>query len=92
MSIQLIDCPACGNKVSTKANACPHCGQPIPTIQSQSPDMITCQSCKKSIPAKNKYCPECGALISGQIPWWIWLLIISLVLKFLAYLIKKGII
>ena len=29
MSIQLIDCPACGNKVSSQAVACPHCGQPI---------------------------------------------------------------
>ena len=32
MSIQLIDCPACGNKVSSQAAACPHCGQPIRLI------------------------------------------------------------
>ena len=32
MSIQLIDCPACGNKVSSQAVACPHCGQPIRLI------------------------------------------------------------
>ena len=29
MSIQLIDCPACGSKISSQAGACPHCGQPI---------------------------------------------------------------
>ena len=29
MSIQLIDCPACGSRVSSQAAACPHCGQPI---------------------------------------------------------------
>ena len=29
MSIQLIDCPACGNKVSPQATACPRCGHPI---------------------------------------------------------------
>ena len=29
MSIQLLDCPACGNKVSSQAAACPHCGQPV---------------------------------------------------------------
>lgn len=32
MSIQLIDCPACGSKVSSQAAACPHCGQPIRPI------------------------------------------------------------
>ena len=25
----LIKCPECGNKVSDKAHACPHCGFPI---------------------------------------------------------------
>ncbi len=29
MPIQLIDCPACGGKVSSQAMACPKCGQPI---------------------------------------------------------------
>ena len=32
MNIQLIDCPACGSKVSSQAAACPHCGQPIRLI------------------------------------------------------------
>jgi len=27
--VLLIDCPACGNKTSTQAAACPKCGQPI---------------------------------------------------------------
>jgi hypothetical protein len=25
----LIDCPECGNRVSSNAPACPHCGNPI---------------------------------------------------------------
>lgn len=29
MNIQLVDCPACGGKVSSQAMACPKCGQPI---------------------------------------------------------------
>lgn len=32
MSIQLIDCPACGSKVSSQAVACPHCGQPLRSV------------------------------------------------------------
>ena len=32
MSLQLIDCPACRNKVSSQAIACPHCGHPIRLI------------------------------------------------------------
>lgn len=36
MTLKLIDCPACGNKVSPLATACPKCGHPIseskPTI------------------------------------------------------------
>ena len=24
----LVDCPECGNKISDKAEACPHCGYP----------------------------------------------------------------
>ena len=29
MDIRLIDCPACGNKVSSQAISCPYCGQPV---------------------------------------------------------------
>ena len=29
MDIQRINCPVCGNKVSSQAAACPHCGQPV---------------------------------------------------------------
>lgn len=29
MSIQLIDCPACGSRVSSQAAACPYCGHPV---------------------------------------------------------------
>lgn len=37
----IIDCPACGGKVSNKAKACPHCGQPIDT-------KIYCPKCGSS--------------------------------------------
>lgn len=37
----IIDCPACGEKVSNKAKACPHCGQPIDT-------KIYCPKCGSS--------------------------------------------
>ncbi len=29
MNVILIDCPVCGHKISSQANACPQCGQPI---------------------------------------------------------------
>lgn len=38
---KIIDCPACGGKVSNKAKACPHCGQPIDT-------KIYCPKCGSS--------------------------------------------
>lgn len=38
---RIIDCPACGEKVSNKAKACPHCGQPIDT-------KIYCPKCGSS--------------------------------------------
>ena len=38
---KIIDCPACGEKVSNKAKACPHCGQPIDT-------KIYCPKCGSS--------------------------------------------
>ncbi len=34
--IQIVVCKACGSKVSSAANFCPHCGQPAP-FQSQTP-------------------------------------------------------
>lgn len=39
--IPLIVCPACQEKVSSMAEACPHCGQPIaPPVSKQSPASI----------------------------------------------------
>lgn len=36
MEIELIDCPACGKRVSSQASSCPQCGQPINTGQSEN--------------------------------------------------------
>ncbi len=34
MMIELIDCPACGKRISSQASSCPNCGQPIrPTLK-----------------------------------------------------------
>lgn len=38
MTISLIDCPACRKKVSSQAETCPNCGQPIrPVLRKNSP-------------------------------------------------------
>ena len=99
MNIQLIDCPACGSKVSSQAAACPHCGQPIrpqaiPVLQASNSKKktISCPSCKNIFPAETKWCPECGRKLSAPIPWFIWVLIIGLILKLIGSLIKEGVI
>ena len=35
--VPMTDCPACGNKVSSQAAACPHCGQPIRPVLKGAP-------------------------------------------------------
>ena len=99
MSIQLIDCPACGSKISSQAGVCPHCGQPIcpqaiPVLQASNSKekTISCPSCKNIFPAETKWCPECGRKLSAPIPWFIWVLIIGLILKLIGSLIKVGVI
>ena len=98
MNIQLIDCPACGNKVSSQAAACPHCGQPIrpqaiPVPQSsKGQKKIFCPGCKNVFSAETKWCPECGRRLSASIPWFIWVLIIGLILKLIGSLMKAGVI
>jgi len=99
MNIQLIDCPACGSKVSSQAAACPHCGQPVrPIPKGNSPQgrqtsgMTNCPHCRKSVPEGTKWCPECGRRLSGPIPWYGWLLFIGVGLKCISDLIKAGVI
>jgi hypothetical protein len=51
----LIDCPACGRKISAEAEACPQCGHPNrPAVPAAGP---TCYAC--SAPATTK-CQSCG--------------------------------
>jgi predicted amidophosphoribosyltransferase len=39
--MSLIDCPECGNKISDKAESCPHCGLPsgffVPRAKGEGP-------------------------------------------------------
>ena len=49
----LIKCSECGQMVSDKASACPHCGCPI-----EKPKM--CPECGQVIADDDSYCPECG--------------------------------
>lgn len=49
-TIALIDCPACGHKVSNQAPACPNCGQPIkppevPRPAATSTSKFCCPKC-----------------------------------------------
>lgn len=49
-NIALIDCPACGHKVSNQAPACPNCGQPIkppevPRPAATSTSKFCCPKC-----------------------------------------------
>lgn len=60
--IHLIDCPACGHKVSNYAHACPNCGHPIadtpqvaaPSTPAPAPAIPTPQSATPR-------CPTCGS-------------------------------
>lgn len=56
----LIECLECGNQVSDRANACPHCGFPINQISSNK---IECPNCGMSIDMDCEECPICGFLI-----------------------------
>ena len=47
----LIKCSECGKEISSKAKACPHCGNPIEEEIKE----------EKKIKEKNITCPECGA-------------------------------
>jgi len=50
----LTSCQECEGKVSTRAQACPHCGSPVtPTTE--------CDECGGGIPIGASACPECGA-------------------------------
>jgi RNA polymerase subunit RPABC4/transcription elongation factor Spt4 len=67
----LVQCPDCGNEVSTRAAACPKCGGPVQAT-AQSPDVQavadtgvaatgakTCPSCRKAVDPRAYKCPYC---------------------------------
>jgi predicted amidophosphoribosyltransferase len=39
MTMSLIPCPACDERVSQQAPTCPHCGHPIATPASEAPPL-----------------------------------------------------
>lgn len=51
----LISCPNCGNEVSDKAEACPHCGFVL-----KEKEKVTCPECGKEVDADALVCPFCG--------------------------------
>lgn len=60
----LIECPECGNQVSDKASACPHCGCPISISNSSQ---IECPNCGMAIDSSCEECPICGYLLKQTV-------------------------
>ena len=59
MNFQLIVCPACKNKISSAASACPHCGHPnISPIQqlARQSGAITEEPAKRKLNVSNGFC------------------------------------
>jgi uncharacterized protein YbaR (Trm112 family) len=64
--MSLISCPECSGKLSTAAEACPHCGHPTDLItrpqrthDKDEDDELVCYACERTATTK---CQECGAL------------------------------
>lgn len=53
INMALIKCTECGEMISDKATACPHCGAPIEK-------MIKCEDCGAEYSADAEMCPNCG--------------------------------
>jgi hypothetical protein len=54
----LIDCPACGRKISVEAEACPQCGHPN-RAAAAAPPGPSCYACSAAATTR---CQSCGAL------------------------------
>lgn len=54
----LIRCSECGQTVSDKARACPHCGAPVER-------KLLCDECGKEIPIGASFCPACGCPVGS---------------------------
>lgn len=60
--IHLIDCPACGHKVSNYAHACPNCGHPIAdTPQVAAPSTPAPAPAIPTPKSATPRCPTCGS-------------------------------
>ena len=55
--MSLIPCPECGREVSTKAEACPHCGCPIHP-STPAPTGPKCYACSATATTKCQRCNE----------------------------------
>lgn len=60
----LIECPECGNQVSNRASACPHCGFPITKISSSQ---MECPNCGMLVDKECEECPICGYLLKQTV-------------------------
>ena len=58
--MSLIPCPECGREISTNAEACPHCGNPMRSSTS-APSGPTCYACSAIATTKCESCrtPSC---------------------------------
>ena len=56
--VPLMDCPACGRKISTEAEACPQCGHPT-RLAARAPAGPKCYACSAAATTR---CQRCGAL------------------------------
>jgi hypothetical protein len=58
----LIECPACGHRISTEAQACPECGHPNRAAP-QAPAGPKCYACSALATTR---CQSCGALSCAE--------------------------
>ena len=91
----LVECKVCGEKISDKASACPHCGSVLIENNRGKNNLNLCEECKTEVPADAKVCPACGCpvnVINETISddnskkqksivkkWWFWCLLIFVV-------------
>ena len=56
----LIYCSNCGQSVSDKAKACPHCGFVFPETPYTNPNLKKCDDCGSEYDVSLPACPQCG--------------------------------
>ncbi len=62
----LIKCEECGQMVSDKAVACPHCGAPVEIKKEEK--SIICEECGQEMPESSTECPNCGCPVEDSQP------------------------